>query len=40
MGKEGWKGCNYEAYARPVKPEGMDQKSAYLVGGGLASLSA
>lgn len=31
---------NYEAFARPRKPKGVDQKSAYLVGCGLASLSA
>ncbi|MEG0275709.1 MAG: oleate hydratase [Coprobacillus sp.] len=31
---------NYEAFARPLKPEGVDCKSAYLVGGGLASLAA
>ena len=31
---------NYEAFARPEKPEGVDRKSAYLVGGGLASLAA
>ena len=31
---------NYEAFARPKKPQGVDQKSAYLVGSGLASLSA
>ena len=31
---------NYEAFARPVKPEGVDKKSAYLVGSGLASLAA
>ncbi len=31
---------NYEAFARPEKPEGVDEKSAYLVGGGLASLAA
>ncbi|MBS7577130.1 MULTISPECIES: oleate hydratase [unclassified Enterococcus] len=31
---------NYEAFARPKKPENVDQKSAYLVGSGLASLSA
>ena len=31
---------NYEAFARPVKPEGVDHKSAYLVGAGLASLAA
>ena len=31
---------NYEAFARPEKPEGVDKKSAYLVGAGLASLAA
>lgn len=31
---------NYEAFARPVKPEGVDEKSAYLIGSGLASLAA
>lgn len=31
---------NYEAFARPKKPRGVDQKSAYIVGGGLASLAA
>ncbi len=31
---------NYEAFARPKKPQGVDQKKAYLVGGGLASLAA
>lgn len=31
---------NYEAFARPKKPEGVDEKSAYLIGSGLASLSA
>lgn len=31
---------NYEAYARPQKPEGIDHKSAYLIGTGLAALSA
>lgn len=31
---------NYEAFARPKKPEGVDRKSAYLIGSGLASLSA
>ncbi len=31
---------NYEAFARPRKPEGVDNKRAYLIGGGLASLSA
>ena len=31
---------NYEAFPRPKKPEGVDQKSAYLVGSGLAALAA
>ena len=31
---------NYEAFARPKKPEGVDEKSAYIVGSGLASLAA
>lgn len=31
---------NYEAFAKPLKPEGVDRKSAYLVGSGLASLAA
>ena len=31
---------NYEAFARPKKPEGVDNKSAYLVGSGLAALAA
>ena len=31
---------NFEAFAHPRKPEGVDQKSAYIVGGGLAGLSA
>ena len=31
---------NYEAFARPEKPEGVKHKSAYLVGTGLAALSA
>lgn len=31
---------NYEAFARPKKPEGVDRKSAYLVGSGLGSLAA
>ncbi|MCC8147254.1 MAG: oleate hydratase [Bacteroidales bacterium] len=30
---------NYEAFARAKKPENVDQKSAYLVGSGLASLA-
>ena len=31
---------NYEAFARPKKPQGVDNKSAHLVGAGLASLAA
>ena len=31
---------NYEAFARPQKPEGVDHKSAYFIGTGLAALSA
>lgn len=31
---------NYEAFAHPEKPEGVEHKSAYLIGSGLASLSA
>lgn len=31
---------NYEAFAHPVKPEGVDGKSAYIIGTGLAGLSA
>jgi oleate hydratase len=31
---------NYEAFARPKKPEGIDEKHAYIVGTGLAGLSA
>lgn len=31
---------NYEAFARPEKPEGVDRKSAYLIGSGLAALAA
>ncbi|MEG0072238.1 MAG: oleate hydratase [Raoultibacter sp.] len=31
---------NYEAFARPEKPQDVDRKSAYLVGAGLASLAA
>ncbi|APE35971.1 oleate hydratase [Nocardia mangyaensis] len=30
---------NYEAFARPRKPEGVDDKSAWFVGAGLASMS-
>lgn len=31
---------NYEAFARPRKPKGAEDKQAWLVGGGLASLAA
>ena len=31
---------NYEAFAHPEKPDGVENKSAYLVGSGLASLAA
>ena len=31
---------NYEAFATPKKPTNVDGKSAYLVGSGLAALSA
>ncbi|TJY05197.1 oleate hydratase [Lactobacillus amylovorus subsp. animalium] len=31
---------NYEAFADPKKPEGVDKKSAYIIGSGLAGLSA
>lgn len=31
---------NYEAFARPEKPLGVEHKSAYLIGSGLASLAA
>lgn len=31
---------NYEAFARPKKPQGVDGKAAWLIGSGLASLSA
>lgn len=31
---------NYEAFARPEKPEGVDHKSAYIIGSGLAALTA
>jgi oleate hydratase len=30
---------NYEAFAIPEKPEGVDEKSAYIVGSGLAALA-
>lgn len=31
---------NYEAFARPEKPESVDRKSAYIIGSGLAALAA
>lgn len=31
---------NYEGHARPKKPAGVEKKQAYIVGGGLAGLSA
>lgn len=31
---------NYEAFARPLKPEGVDCKSAYIAGSGLGALAA
>ncbi|KAF7552688.1 hypothetical protein G7046_g7339 [Stylonectria norvegica] len=31
---------NYEAFARPLKPEGIDDKTAWIVGSGIAGLSA
>ena len=31
---------NYEAFAHPERPEGVDKKSAYIIGTGLAGLSA
>lgn len=31
---------NYESLARPEKPKGVESKSAYLIGSGLASLAA
>ena len=31
---------NYEAFARPRKPEGVEYKSAYIIGTGLAALTA
>ena len=30
---------NYEAFARPKKPEGVEDKNAYIVGSGLAALA-
>ena len=31
---------NYEAFAHPEKPKDADKKSAYIVGSGLAGLTA
>lgn len=31
---------NYEAFAKPEKPEGIEKKHAYIVGSGLAGLAA
>lgn len=31
---------NYEAFVRPEKPEGVEEKHAYIVGSGLAALAA
>lgn len=31
---------NYESFARPEKPEGVERKSAYIIGSGLAALTA
>ncbi|CAK7262685.1 hypothetical protein SEPCBS119000_000109 [Sporothrix epigloea] len=31
---------NYEAFARPLKPDGVDDKKVWIVGSGLAGLSA
>ena len=31
---------NYEAFAHPEKPNGVDSKTAYIIGSGLAGLSA
>lgn len=31
---------NYESFARPQKPEGVERKSAYIIGSGLAALTA
>ena len=30
---------NYEAFARPQKPQGVDEKAAYLIGSGLAAVA-
>ena len=31
---------NYEAFAKSRKPDGIEEKSAYIVGAGLAGLAA
>ena len=31
---------NYESFAHPEKPKDVDKKSAYIIGTGLAGLSA
>jgi oleate hydratase len=31
---------NFEVFARPRKPKGVDEKSAYIVGAGIAALPA
>ena len=31
---------NYEAFARPRKPQGVEDKTAWFVGAGLASMSS
>ena len=31
---------NFEVFARPRKPKGVDEKSAYIVGAGIGSLAA
>jgi hypothetical protein len=35
-----YKSGNFEAFARPRKPKGVDEKSAYIVGSGIGSLAA
>ena len=29
---------NYEAFARPKKPEGIDSKNAYIIGGSCSAV--
>lgn len=31
---------NFEAFARPVKPEGVENRSAWIIGGGLGGMAA